>query len=126
MDGPARDAALGRMLAPEAGAQTRAAVVGDPALLDRVRKAASTSGSLRAVVRNLPVAYRVEAFSDARARVSVWSTAVWSIASVAHHVCQLGCIDRDRNALRADAGSFAAWRAISARASVTTLQARRR
>lgn len=82
MDGPAREAALARMLVPDASAQTVASVAGDPALLDRVRRAGSASGSLRAVVRNIPVAYRVEALSAARARVAVWSTAVWTIAGV--------------------------------------------
>jgi hypothetical protein len=82
MDGPAREAALARMLVPGASAQTRALVGGSTALLDRVRKAASASGTPRAVLRNLPVAYRVDAFSEARARVSVWAAAVWSIAGV--------------------------------------------
>lgn len=82
MDPPARDAALRRMLVPDASEATVAAVVGDRVLLDRVRKAASVSGAPRAVLRNLPVAYRVEAVSAERARVSVWATAVWSVAGV--------------------------------------------
>jgi hypothetical protein len=82
MEGPAREAALARMLVPGASAQTRAMVGGDAALLERVRKASSASGAPRAVLRNLPVAYRVDAFSEARARVSVWAAAVWSIAGV--------------------------------------------
>ena len=82
MDGPARDGAVRRMLVPDASAETVSAVVGDAALLARVRKAASMSGTPRAVLRNLPVAYRVDAFSPARARVSVWAAAVWSIAGV--------------------------------------------
>ena len=82
MQDPARDAALGRMLVPGASAQTRAAVGGSTAVLERVRKAASMSGTPRALLRNLPVAYRVDAFSEARARVSVWAAAVWSIAGV--------------------------------------------
>ena len=82
MEGPARDAALARMLVPDASPQTVASVAGDPALLDRVRRAASASGALRAVLRNVPVAYRVDAFSPDRARVGVWATAVWSIAGV--------------------------------------------
>ena len=69
MDGSGREAALARMLVPDASPETVASVVGDPALLDRVRKAASASGTARAVLRNLPVAYRVDAFSEARARV---------------------------------------------------------
>ena len=82
METPARDAAVRRMLVPDPSPQTVAAVVGDPALLERVRKASAATGAPRAVLRNLPVAYRVEAFSPARARVSVWSAAVWSIAGV--------------------------------------------
>ena len=82
LEGRAREAALDRMLVPGASAQTRAAVGGSTAVLERVRKAASTSGTPRAVLRNLPVAYRVDAFSEARARVSVWAAAVWSIAGV--------------------------------------------
>lgn len=82
MDASAREAAVRRMLVPNASAESVASVAGDPALLERVRKAASTSGTPRAVLRNLPVAYRVDAFSPARAKVSVWATAVWSIAGV--------------------------------------------
>ena len=82
MDARARDAALRRMLVPDASPATEASVLGDRALLERVRKAASTSGTPRAVLRNVPVAYRVDAFSADRARVSVWAAAVWSIAGV--------------------------------------------
>jgi hypothetical protein len=82
MDGPAREAAVARMLVPDASPATVASVTGDPALLDRVRKAASASGAPRAVLRNVPVAYRVDAFSPDRARVGVWAAAVWSIAGV--------------------------------------------
>lgn len=82
MDAPARDAALRRMLVPDPSPGTLAQVVGDPTLLERVRQASAGSGTPRAVLRNLPVAYRVDAFSPARARVSVWGAAVWSIAGV--------------------------------------------
>ena len=82
MDARARDAAVRRMLVPGASSETVASVLGDPALLERVRKAASTSGTPRAVLRNLPVAYRVDAVSEHRARVRVWAAAVWSIAGV--------------------------------------------
>ena len=82
MDGPARDAAVRRMLVPNASAETVASVVGDRALLERLRRSTSASGTPRAVLRNLPVAYRVDAISGARARVSVWAAAVWSITGV--------------------------------------------
>ena len=82
MDTPARDAALRRMLVPSPSPEAQAAVVGDGALLERVRRASGGGGAPRAVLRNLPVAYRVDAFSPARARVSVWSAALWSIAGV--------------------------------------------
>ena len=82
MDPAARDAAVRRMLVPDASAETVASVVGNPALLERIRAAASSSGTPRAVLRNVPVAYRVDAFSPQRARVSVWAAAVWSIAGV--------------------------------------------
>ena len=82
MEPAARDAAVRRMFVPDASAATVASVVGDPALLERIRTVASTSGTPRAVLRNLPVAYRVDAFSPERARVSVWAAAVWSIAGV--------------------------------------------
>lgn len=82
MDTPAREAAVRRMLVPGASAGTVASIVGDPAFLERVRKTASASGRPGALLRNLPVAYRVDAFSPARARVSVWASAVWSITGV--------------------------------------------
>ncbi len=82
MDPVARDMAVRRMLVPDASAGTVASVVGNPALLERIRTAASSSGAPRAVLRNLPVAYRVDAFTPQRARVSVWAAAVWSIAGV--------------------------------------------
>jgi hypothetical protein len=82
MEPAARDAAVGRMLVPDASAGTVASVVGDPALVERIRNVASSSGTPRAVLRNLPIAYRVDAFSPQRARVRVWAAAVWSIAGV--------------------------------------------
>ena len=82
MEASARDAAVRRMLVPNASAETVASVVGDRAVLERLRRSASPSGKPRAVLRNLPVAYRVDAISGARARVSVWAAAVWSITGV--------------------------------------------
>ena len=44
MEPAARDAAVRRMLVPDASADTVASVVGDPALLERIRTAASVVG----------------------------------------------------------------------------------
>jgi hypothetical protein len=81
---PARDAAVARMLAPGAPSDLGAQLSRGTASIDNARRAAAGgSGASRAFIRNLPVAYRVRAFSPERASVGVWSDAVWVIDGIA-------------------------------------------
>lgn len=81
---PAREAALRRMLSPGAPGDLTAQLGRATASIDGARRAAAGGkGASRAFIRNLPVAYRVRAFTDERASVVVWSNAVWVIDGIA-------------------------------------------
>jgi hypothetical protein len=81
---PARDAAMARMLAPGAPSDLGTQLGRATASIDNARRAAAGgSGASRAFIRNLPVAYRLRAFSPDRASVGVWSDAVWVIDGIA-------------------------------------------
>lgn len=78
LDPAARQVAVARMLAPDAGSGVADNMLSPLAMIDTARQKGHVTNG-RALVRMLPLAYKVNAYAPDRAQIAVWSAGVFTI-----------------------------------------------